>query len=111
MRLVLSQLPLAELDPSSVCLLKGFSMSATDDEEMQQLLADNEMLARLLEVRDAKSFLAFVHALIADRETAVRLESVQPGPPYGADAGGWENVRIETYLEACPLGRSPRTSE
>ena len=80
-------------------------MSGPDDEEMQReiqrSLADDEVLARLREVTDAKSFLAFVRAVVADRETAVRLERAHPSPPCGPDAGGWENVRIETYLEAC----------
>jgi hypothetical protein len=62
---------------------------------------DNEMIARLEAVTDANSFLAFVHALVADRESAVQRERTQPSSPWGPDAGGWENTRIETYLEAA----------
>ena len=62
---------------------------------------DNEMITRLKAVTDANSFLAFVHALVADRESAVQREKAQPSSPYGPDAGGWESTRIETYLEAA----------
>ncbi|WP_315729102.1 hypothetical protein [Bradyrhizobium sp. SZCCHNS2015] len=62
---------------------------------------DDELMTRLEAVTDANSFLAFVHALIADRESAVQLEKAHPSSPWGPDAGGWENVRIETYLEAA----------
>jgi hypothetical protein len=62
---------------------------------------DNEMMTRLEAVTDAASFLAFVHALVADRESAVQREGAQPNSPWGPDAGGWENTRIETYLEAA----------
>jgi hypothetical protein len=58
-------------------------------------------LAELAAVTDAGSFLAFVLALVADRESAVLRERAQPSSPYGPDAGGWENTRIETYLEAA----------
>ena len=66
-------------------------MSTTDDEAMTRLAA----------VTDAESFLAFVRALVVDREYAVERERAQPSSPYGPDAGGWENVRIESYLEAA----------
>jgi hypothetical protein len=71
--------------------LRDLSMSATDD----------EMMTRLEAVTDANSFLAFVHALVADRESAVQREKAQPSSAWGRDAGGWENTRIETYLEAA----------
>lgn len=28
-------------------------------------------------------------------------EAREPSNPYGPDAGGWENTRIETYLESA----------
>ena len=62
---------------------------------------DDEMMTRLEAVTDANSFLAFVHALVADRESAVQRQKAQPSTPWGPDAGGWENTRIETYLEAA----------
>lgn len=51
-------------------------------------------------VVDEESFLCFVRALAADREEAVRLEKEHPASPYGPDAGGWENITIETFLIA-----------
>jgi hypothetical protein len=61
----------------------------------------DELMAKLEAVTDAESFLAFVHALIADRESAVQAERARPSSPYGPDAGGWENTRIESYLESA----------
>ncbi|NPU12642.1 MULTISPECIES: hypothetical protein [Bradyrhizobium] len=56
---------------------------------------------KLEAVTDASSLLAFVHALVADRESAMKREKAEPTSPWGPDAGGWENIRIETYLEAA----------
>jgi hypothetical protein len=61
----------------------------------------DELITKLQAVSDPGSFLAFVHALVADRESAVKREAAQLSSPYGPDAGGWENVRIESYLEAA----------
>ena len=52
-------------------------------------------------VCDEKSFLEFVKALIADRERAIEPEKQNPSTPYGPDAGDWENVSIEHFLEAA----------
>ena len=52
-------------------------------------------------VHDRESFFAFVAALMADRRASVAAERVAPSSPYGPDAGGWENVSIEDYLEAA----------
>jgi hypothetical protein len=52
-------------------------------------------------VTDRDSFLAFVRALAEDRRMSVAAERASPISPYGADAGGWENVTIETFLEAA----------
>ncbi len=51
-------------------------------------------------VRDRDTFLAFVSALAADRRASVAAEQQAPSSPYGPDAGGWENITIEQFLEA-----------
>ncbi|MEW8439690.1 MAG: hypothetical protein AB2689_16200 [Candidatus Thiodiazotropha taylori] len=52
-------------------------------------------------VEDQESFLVFVRELVKDRERAVNKENENPSPPYGPDAGGWENTSIESYLEGA----------
>lgn len=52
-------------------------------------------------VHDRKSFLAFVQALAADRRASVAAEEASPSSPYGPQAGGWENITIEDFLEAA----------
>lgn len=52
-------------------------------------------------VHDRESFFAFVRTLIADRQASVATERGAPSNPYGPDAGGWENVSIESFLEAA----------
>jgi hypothetical protein len=57
--------------------------------------------ADLLEqVTDRESFLAFVHALIMDRENEVAKERVQ-GSPWGPGPNGWQNGSIEQFLDAA----------
>jgi hypothetical protein len=55
-------------------------------------------------VHDRESFLAFVRALVADREAAVEAEERKPTDPrilgLVPDAGGWYNFTIESYLNA-----------
>ena len=55
-------------------------------------------------VHDRETFLAFVRALVADREAAVEAEERNPTDPrvlgLVPDAGGWYNFRIESYLSA-----------
>ncbi len=55
-------------------------------------------------VHDRESFLAFVRALVADREAALEAEARQPTDPRALglvpDAGGWYNFTIESYLNA-----------
>jgi hypothetical protein len=53
------------------------------------------------QVKDEKSFMHFVRALEADRRTAVSKEPKSKSSPYGPDAGGWENVTIEAFLESA----------
>ena len=52
-------------------------------------------------VHDRESFFAFVAALAADRRASVAAEAVKPSSPYAPDAGGWENITIEAFLEAA----------
>lgn len=52
-------------------------------------------------VHDRESFLAFVWALAADRRASVAAEEASPSSPYGPQAGGWENITIEAFLEAA----------
>jgi hypothetical protein len=60
-----------------------------------------EQLSQLLEcVSDEKSFVRFVEVLIADRKSSARAQKENPAP-WGADAGGWENTSIESFLEAA----------
>ena len=55
-------------------------------------------------VHDRESFLAFVRALVADREAAVEAEERKPTDlrilGLVPDAGGWYNFTIESYLNA-----------
>jgi hypothetical protein len=58
--------------------------------------------ADLLEqVTDRESFLAFVHALIMDRENEVAKERSQPSSPWGPGPNGWQNGSIEQFLGAA----------
>jgi hypothetical protein len=52
-------------------------------------------------VHDRESFLTFVAALEADRRAAVAAEKQNPSSAYGPDAGGWQHVTIEDFLEAA----------
>jgi hypothetical protein len=52
-------------------------------------------------VSDEQSFLTFVNALRKDRETDVAAEKAVPSSPYGPTQGGWENVTIESFLDAA----------
>lgn len=60
-----------------------------------------ELHEQLERVTDQESFVVFVRALAQDRVTATESEAKNPAPPYGADAGGWENKSIEAFLEAA----------
>ena len=52
-------------------------------------------------VCDEKSLIDFVNVLIDDRARAIKAERQNPSSPYGPDAGGWENISIESFLEAA----------
>jgi hypothetical protein len=62
---------------------------------------ENELIKLLADVHDEQSFLKFVEALITDRVDEVEKEKTKPSSPYGAGANGWENIKIETFLEAA----------
>jgi hypothetical protein len=55
------------------------------------------------EVVDEQTFISFVKALVDDREEAIRLQLDEPTSPYEADAGGWENISIEHFLESASV--------
>ena len=58
----------------------------------------DEMLEAVV---DRDSFLAFVKALIADRQNEMAQAKENPSPPWSAGANGWEHGTIEGYLEAA----------
>jgi len=59
-------------------------------------------LHQLLElVKDEESFLVFVDALRKDRELDAEAEKKSPSSPYGPTAHGWNNVTVQSYLEAA----------
>ena len=60
-----------------------------------------QLREQLDDVKDQESLLRFVHALVKDREEAVISEKKSPSSPYGPDAGGWENITIEQFLESA----------
>lgn len=53
------------------------------------------------QVKDTESFLVFVRALAADRAESSAQETASSSSPYGADANGWENTTIESFLESA----------
>ena len=52
-------------------------------------------------VCDEHTLLEFVRALTADREDEITKEALSPSSPYGPGANGWENARIEDFLDAA----------
>ena len=62
----------------------------------------SEDLEEMLEaVIDRNSFLAFVRALVADRQDEVAKEKENPSSPWGPGANGWQHDTIEAYLDAA----------
>ena len=61
----------------------------------------NSIHKLVADVTDQTSFLIFTRALLDDRLDASNKEELNSAPPYGPDAGGWENTTIETFLEAA----------
>jgi len=60
-----------------------------------------KLIEALEEVCDEETFIAFIAALAADRAESVKKEALKPSSPYGPDANGWENIKIEEFLEAA----------
>ncbi|WP_439624646.1 hypothetical protein [Gemmata sp.] len=56
-------------------------------------------------VHDRETFLAFVPAVVADREAAVKAEELKPTDPrvprLVPGAGGWYNFTVEGYLDGA----------
>ena len=52
-------------------------------------------------VHDRESFFEFVRSLCEDRKASKAAERISPSSPYSPDAGGWENITIESFLEAA----------
>ena len=52
-------------------------------------------------VHDRESFFTFVAALTADRRASAAADGITLSSPYGPESGGWENVTIESFLEAA----------
>ncbi|TAG04096.1 MAG: hypothetical protein EAZ43_05120 [Betaproteobacteria bacterium] len=60
-----------------------------------------ELHEQIEQVTDEQSFLSFARALMLDRVAAVEAEAKVGSSPYGPDAGGWENISIEDFLESA----------
>ena len=60
-----------------------------------------ELHEQLEHVTNQESFLAFASALAQNRASAIQAEAKNPASPYSADAGGWENTSIESFLNAA----------
>jgi hypothetical protein len=58
-----------------------------------------DLATSLESVSDLPSFLEFARLLAKDRADAVLQEATHPSPPFGPEAGGWENTSIERFLE------------
>ncbi|MFJ4542425.1 hypothetical protein [Pseudomonas sp. PS01303] len=58
----------------------------------------DELLER---VTDEQSFTEFVAALGADFSRERALEEATASSPYEADASGWENGSVDTFLDAA----------
>lgn len=85
--------------PALIQDCSGFT-SDWDDEEDEQPAPPYDGLDPDT-VHDRESFLAFVWALATDRRASVAAEKESPSSPYGPEAGGWENITIEDFLEAA----------
>jgi hypothetical protein len=59
-------------------------------------------------VKDRESFLAFVRALVADRQRAAESER---DPKYNYGGSGWEWSTIEDYLGMCHSCADSATGE
>lgn len=59
-----------------------------------------ELYDLLKKVKDEKSFLIFVKALLDERYEDIKLEKENPSSPYSSSHKGWENTTLESFLEA-----------
>ena len=59
------------------------------------------LLQKLEAVTDEASLVEFISALAADREDEVAKEKLHPSSPCGRGVNGWENITIESFLEAA----------
>ncbi len=60
-----------------------------------------ELHEQLEQVHDADSFLVFARALMSDRLDSVAKEAVAASSTYEPESNGWENTRIDSFLEAA----------
>lgn len=67
-------------------------------------MSDDKLHDLLSRVCDKPSFLLFANALLEDRVEEVTIEKRTPSNPYGPGARGWEDSKIETFLEAAISG-------
>lgn len=57
-----------------------------------------ELNTLLNQVKDEKSFLIFVKAMLNERYEDIELEKIKPSSPYGPSNKGWENITLENFL-------------
>lgn len=55
----------------------------------------------LLKVEDEDTFIAFVTALAKDKAEETKEEISNPSSPYETSTKGWENTKIEDFLESA----------
>jgi len=60
-----------------------------------------ELTQLLAAVDGPETFLIFASALADDRRASVAAHAETPSVGFGADAGGWESVTIEHFLDAA----------
>lgn len=51
-------------------------------------------------ISSRESFIQFLEVLIADRFDSIEQEKSAPSSPYSAEANGWENTSLESFLKA-----------
>ncbi|CAM5640700.1 hypothetical protein MAUB1S_11026 [Mycolicibacterium aubagnense] len=77
-------------------------MTTSDDQVETHLAARSALVDSLIErVTDLPSFVAFLAALRDDRTDAAAKDRLNPPSPHGPGAHDWENVSIESFLEAA----------
>src|SRR5262245_8686395 len=78
----------------------GSFFAVTRDTRRCQAMPDD--LFKFLEsVHDEESFLVFLSALALDKADENAREQGNPSPPFCPGANGWENGRIDTFLNAA----------